>query len=73
MGTKAKHSCQLQLLPPSTALNFIAMDILDPVPRIHLGNQFEVIITDSYSKLTRNVPTQTVSSTHVTYIFSAIG
>ena len=64
--TKQKH---LRLFPANGPLEFVAMDILGPLPKTKQGNQFVVVLTDRYSKLTRAIPTGKTTATTVATIF----
>lgn len=63
MGKNLRHQCQLQLIPLSSPLELIEIDITGPIPRTQSGNQFMVIITDRCSNLTQDVPTLNILST----------
>lgn len=41
------------------------MDILVPLLNKKIGNRFIVILTDRYSKLTRAIPTKSITAAHV--------
>lgn len=55
-GTQYNHQKHLRLFPAKGMLEFIAMDILGPLPTTKTGKQFVVVITDRYKKLTRAAP-----------------
>lgn len=61
---------QLQLFPASGPLEFVALDILGPLPKTKKENLYVVVMTDRYSKLTRDIPTSSITTTAVKYIFS---
>lgn len=67
-GTVFNYQCQLELFPPAGPLEFFAVHILGSLPRTKTRNQYVVIITDRYSKLTRALPTAKPTSTQVTHI-----
>ena len=54
-GTLHKHQKFLKLFPASGPLEFVAMDILGPLPKSHRGNRFILVITDRFTKLVRTV------------------
>lgn len=68
IGTKYEHQRNLCLFPPSGSLEFSAMEFLELFPKANSGNQFVLVITDRYSKLTRSIPTRTKTATHITTI-----
>lgn len=67
-GTLLKNKLHLQLFPATGPLEFVALDLLGPLPRTNKGNQYVDVITGRYSKLTRAIPTGHVTSTNVAYI-----
>lgn len=69
MGTKFKHRQQLELLPPADPLEFVAIDILGPLPRIKSENKLGVLLTDRYSKITRAIPKAKIISMLVARTF----
>ena len=56
------HQRHLKLFPAKGPLEYIAIDILGPLPRTKTGRQYVVVITDRYSKLTRAVPTAKITA-----------
>jgi transposase InsO family protein len=52
----------LKLFPASAPLEFVAIDILGPLPKTGHGNRFLLVITDRFSKLTRTVPLRTTTA-----------
>lgn len=59
------HRRQLHLFPATGPLNYVAMDVLDPLPETAKGNQHVAVITDGSSKLKRAVPTARVATNSV--------
>jgi transposase InsO family protein len=58
-----RRTTPLQMFPPNEPLEFLAMDILGPLPVTSRGNRYVLVITDRFSKLTQTValPVQTAS------------
>jgi Integrase core domain len=52
----------LKLFPPSVPLEFVAIDILGPLPTTKSGHQYLLIISDRSSKLTRAMPVRDVTA-----------
>jgi Integrase core domain/Integrase zinc binding domain/RNase H-like domain found in reverse transcriptase len=52
----SRKTTKLSLFPPSAPMEFVAMDILGPLPVTEKGNRFLLVITDRFSKLTRAFP-----------------
>jgi hypothetical protein len=50
-------------------LEFVAMDILGPLPKMEHGNCFLLVISDRFSKLTRTVPIRTITALVVAKAF----
>lgn len=61
IGTKCRHLRKRELYPRNESFEFVAISILEWLSRTGSGNQFVVIITDSYSKLTRPIPTTKIT------------
>lgn len=53
-GTLMKFQKHLRLFPANGPFEFFSMDILIPLPKTNSGKRFIVVITNLYSKLTRN-------------------
>lgn len=58
-----------QLFLPSNPFKFVAMDTLGLLSKTLKGNQFVLVITDLYSKLTRAVLTCMTTVSHILSIF----
>ena len=57
-----KHASLLKLFPAETPLDFVAIDILGPLPRTSKGHRFLLVITDRYSKLVKTVPLRSITT-----------
>lgn len=66
---RLRHKRRLQLFMAVGPLDVVAMDILGPLLKTQQGNQYIVMITDKYSKLTRAIPNSKILSTHMSNIF----
>jgi Integrase zinc binding domain len=64
-----KRTSFLKLFPASGTLEFVAMDILGPLPKMEYGNRFLLVISDRFSKLTRTVPLRTITALGVPKAF----
>lgn len=51
------HQRLLQLFLPEGSLELVAIDTLDPLPKMENGNRFFIFIIDNFAKLTRAIPT----------------
>jgi hypothetical protein len=60
-----RKTTHLKLFLPSSALEFISMDILGPLPETREGNRFLLVIVDRFSKLTRTVPLKQIVAEEV--------
>lgn len=69
IGTTLKHKRHLQFFPATRLLQFVRMDIFNPRTKTRKANQHVVITTDRYPKQTRAVPTATITTTVLAYIF----
>lgn len=69
MCLKIEHQRELELFQPAGPFEFVALDILGPLPKTKIVNQFVAILTDRYSKLTSFIPTAKMTSTKVAHIF----
>jgi transposase InsO family protein len=64
-----KRTSYLKLFPAEGPLEYVAMDILGPLPKTEHGNRFLLVISDRFSKLTRTVPLRTISALVVAKAF----
>jgi len=55
-GTRYKTQKPMKLFPASKPLDFIAMDLLGPLPATESGKAFILVITDRFSKLAQVTP-----------------
>jgi Integrase zinc binding domain len=67
--TERKRTSFLKLFPASGPLEFVAMDILGPLPKTEHGNRFLLVIYDRFSKLTRTLPLRTITALGVAKAF----
>lgn len=58
-----------QLFSAEDALEFMVLNILDPLPKTKSGNCFVVITTDHFYKLTRAIFTEKAKVAHVAETF----
>ncbi|CDF32918.1 unnamed protein product [Chondrus crispus] len=68
-GTLVKNQKDLKLFPAAGPLQFVAMDLLGPLPKTAHGNQHVLVITDRFSKLTRSIPLRTTTASVVANAF----
>ena len=55
-GTSKQAQRFLKLFPANGPFEFVAMDILGPLPKTSHGKQYVLVITDRYTKLARAIP-----------------
>ncbi len=65
-----QRSNPLRLFPPAGPLESVAIDIFGPLLKTARGNQYLLMITDRYSKLTKSVPMKTMSAEAVAITFT---
>jgi transposase InsO family protein len=58
-----------KLFPATEPLEYVAMDILGPLPKTEHGHRFLLVICDRFSKLTRTVPLRSTSALVVAKAF----
>lgn len=68
-GTYYSHQKYLRLFPANGPLEFLALDLLGPLPTSRRGNKHVLIITDRYSKLTRAVALNSTTAPQVAEAF----
>ena len=54
-----KNQKNLKLFPAAGSLEFVAIDLLGPLPKTAHGNQHVLVTTDRFSKFTRSIPLRT--------------
>ena len=64
-----KHASSMKLFPAAKPLEFLAIDLLGPLPRTPKGFRYILVITDRYSKLTRVVPLKNMTALTVAKAF----
>ena len=64
-----RHTSQLKLFPASAPLEAVAIDILGELIKTSQGNQYLLVISDRYTKLTKTVPLKSQSATEVAKAF----
>jgi hypothetical protein len=67
--TERKRTSFLKLFPANGPLEFVAMDILGPLPKTERGMHFLLVISDRFSNLTRTVPLRTITALVVAKAF----
>ncbi|CDF38306.1 unnamed protein product [Chondrus crispus] len=68
-GTLFKNQKDLRLFPAAGPMEFVAMDLLGPLPKTAHGNQHVLVITDRFSKLTHSIPLRTTTASVVASAF----
>ena len=69
--TLRKHANFLKLFPANHPNEYVAIDILGPLPRTRAGYQYILVITDRFSKLTQTCPLRVISAYQVAKAFCA--
>ena len=75
---KRRRTNYLKKFPPTEPLTDVCMDLLGPLPRTDVGNEYLLVLVDRFSKLTRAVPLQrtdadTVSAAFLDFWVAAYG
>ena len=60
----------LQLFPPAGPLESVAIDLFGPLLKTARGNEYPLMMTDRYSKLTLSVPLKSMSAEVVAKAFA---
>ena len=68
-GVRRKKQHKTRLFPPTGPLQDVAMDLLGPLPKTRLGNQYVLVITDRFSKLTRAIPMAKTTAPFIAAVF----
>ena len=68
-GTRYKVQKHMKLFPATGPLEFLAMDLLGPLPRTHQGNEYVLVITDRFTKLCRSVPLRNTKAVAIATVF----
>ena len=68
-GTRVRHQKDLKLFPAAGPLEFVAMDLLGPLPKTTHGNRHVLVMTDRFTKLTRSIPLRTTTASVVASAF----
>ena len=68
-GTTVRHQYHLQLFPATVPLQDVAIDLIVPLPKTKNGKRHIMVITNRYSKLTREVSISNSKAPHVAAMF----
>jgi hypothetical protein len=60
---------KLKLIPPTCALEQVAIDILGSLPVTSRGHRYVLVMTDRFSKLTRAIPLKGITAAEVALAF----
>jgi Integrase zinc binding domain/Integrase core domain/Chromo (CHRromatin Organisation MOdifier) domain len=64
-----QHANYMKLFPANEPLEYVAIDLLGPLPKTAHGNRYLLVISDRFSKLTRTVPLRTTTALVVAKAF----
>lgn len=67
--TYYRHPKKLLLFHPNGPLEYVALDLLVPLPISPAGNNFVFFMTNRYTKLTRAIPLSKTTAAHVATAF----
>jgi Integrase core domain len=59
----------MTLFPAHEPLDYVALDILGPLPRTKKGNHYLIVIADRFPKLVRTVPLSRITAPTVAWAF----
>lgn len=68
-GTRNLRPKKFRLFSAAGPLQFVAMDILDPLSKTKPYNQHVIVLTDRYTRLTRTMPATTLTPTNAATVF----
>lgn len=66
---RTRNQIKLRLFPPMGTLEFIAVDILGALPKMHSGHQYVLVFSDCYMILKRAIPMTKGASTYAASVF----
>jgi hypothetical protein len=69
LSVKKPHA-PMQLFTASEPLEFVAIDILGPLPKTPNGNQYLLVMSDRFSKLVKTEPLKRITATAVAEAFT---
>lgn len=72
-GRLRKHSEHLELFHAASWLEFVAIDLLGPLPKIGKGYKYVLVITDRLWTISRAIPLEDTKSPHLLQRSSAVG
>ena len=67
--TLRKHATHLSLFSAQAPLEYVAIDILGPLPKTTYGHRYLLCITDRYSKMVRTIPLKNITAAIVAKAF----
>ena len=67
--TLRKDATYFSLFPAQAPLEYVAIDILGPLPKTTNGHRCLLCITDRYSKMVRNIPLKNITAATVAKAF----
>ena len=67
--TLREHATYLSLFPAQAPLEYVAIDILGPLPKTTDGHRYLLCITDRYSKMVRTIPLKNITAATVAKAF----
>lgn len=68
-GTLRQHVTPMKLFLSSGQLEFVAMGILGPLPKLGAGHKYVPVITDRFSRLACAIPMRTTIGLKVADVF----
>jgi hypothetical protein len=64
-----KRKQHVTLFPAQEPLEYLAIDILGPLPKAPRGNQFILVVCDRFTKLVRTIPLRKITYLAVAQAF----